>query len=80
MAQISITKPIMLAFTPYEQGMLMRALGELKASESRELMNRMETLIVSNEAPPPAPIAEPVPETAKIAPIADPTPEVPQSA
>lgn len=58
--QVQITKPLMMVLAPQEQGLIMRGLGELKASESRDILNRLEMMIIQNERP--APAAEAVPE------------------
>ena len=55
--QVQITKNLVIVLTPQEQGLIMRGLGELKASESRDVLNRMEMHIIQNEKPTPA--AEP---------------------
>ena len=59
--QVQITKNLIIVLSPQEQGLIMRGLGELKASESRDLLNRMEMHIITNEKPP---AAEPAPEGA----------------
>ena len=55
--QVQITKNLIIVLSPQEQGLIMRGLGELKAGESRDLLNRMEMHIITNEKP--APVAEP---------------------
>jgi hypothetical protein len=59
MATINITKPLMVALNPFDQGLIMRGLSELPAKDSREIMNRLESLILRNEQPDPAPVPEP---------------------
>lgn len=51
MAEVSITKPLMIAASPLDQALIMRGLAELPARETRALLNRLEQLIVNNEAP-----------------------------
>jgi hypothetical protein len=59
MAQVNITKPLMVALTPVDQGLIMRGLSELPAKESRDILNRLESLILRNEMPQPESTPEP---------------------
>jgi hypothetical protein len=67
MALVGITKPLMLVASPMDLTLVMRGLGELPAKDVRELLNRLEFLIVQNEQPPtPEPVTlKPVGESLK---------------
>jgi hypothetical protein len=67
--QLNITKPIILAITPFEQGLILRGLGELQAKDSLDLINRISMLIANNEQPPVPELAAPVPTDAPAAPL-----------
>lgn len=60
MAQVNITKHLMIALNPFDQGLIMRGLSELPAKDSREILNRLEAMIMRNEEPEPAAPSEPV--------------------
>jgi|HubBroStandDraft_3_1064219.scaffolds.fasta_scaffold61849_2 hypothetical protein len=66
MALVNITKHLMVALTPVDQGLIMRGLSELPAKESRDILNRLESLILRNEMPEP-----PVPEPAQLKPVSE---------
>ena len=67
MSQVNITRPLMVALSPFDQGLIMRGLSELPAKESREILNRLENLIIRNEMPePPAPV-----EPEKLKPVSE---------
>jgi len=65
MAQVNITRPLMVALTPQDQGLIMRGLSELPAKESRDILNRLESLIIRNEMP------EPVQEPQQLKPVSE---------
>jgi hypothetical protein len=65
MAQVNITRPLMVALTPQDQGLIMRGLSELPAKDSRDILNRLESLIIRNEMP------EPAPEHEKLKPVSE---------
>jgi hypothetical protein len=66
MAEVTITKPLMILATPTDQALIMRGLSELPAKETRGLLNRIEALICQNEQPP---IQQSAGEAAKLKPV-----------
>jgi hypothetical protein len=51
MATVNITKHLIIALTPYEQGLILKGLGELPAKDSLDTMNRIIAMVGVNETP-----------------------------
>ena len=77
MATVNITKHLIIALTPYEQGLILKGLGELPAKDSLDTMNRIIAMVGVNETPamPPDPQSGPLKPVSALADAPAPDPD-----